>query len=243
MVALDAKTGRGLWAMDLTFANYFESPSVANGVVIAGRQAFDAVTGKQLWGIAWNDAHKCGPSLALDIAVTISGNSVYLRCGDGSLETRDLKTGAIRAIRPSTPDGTTQVVAGGIMYYGSAGRLVARRATNGALVWQAAAGASVGQPAVGAGAAVAIVGGRKVESFDLATGRAEWIRDVGAEAQPPAVANGIVYVRTACALRALDAGTGAVLRTVATRCSSGRSGTVGSVAGGWVFSGSEALVS
>ncbi len=235
--ATDAVSGRPLWSVDLQTRPSSQSPIIAGGVVIASREAYDAVTGKFLWGVPYDDApHGCayGPAPSYDVSVAVSGTAVYFRCSDGSIETRDLKTGAIRSIRPSSTDGTPLVVVNGVMYYGSAGRLVARDATTGTLRWQTTV-AAASQPAVAKGIAFASIAGGKVAAFDAVTGTLKWTTSVGAWASVPAVANGVVYVGAPSSLVALDAATGKLLRRAA------GGGARATIVNGMVYAGVDAF--
>jgi outer membrane protein assembly factor BamB len=233
--ATNAFNGKPVWQSDLNGALYAQSPVAASGLVIADREAFDAGTGKLRWAVPGNEAHGCGAWRARTVDVTVSSGAAYMRCADGSIETRDVATGALRSVRPSTIDGTTPVVVGGVMYYGSAGRMVARAASTGALRWAAATTAPVGRPAVANGAVYAAIGGGKLQAFDAATGRSKWITAVGSGSPLPSVANGVVYVVAGGRLQALDATTGKVLRSVPSN------GVSATVVNGMVYAGDSAF--
>ena len=222
LVALDAQHGHELWSILLPNPTniIYTEPVVANGMVLLSRHAYDGTTGKLRWAIADHDAHQCGQLQQNFPSTSVTNGVAYLRCGDGSIEARNVSTGALLSIRPSSKDGTLPVVVGGVMYYGSSGRMVARDVSTGTLRWAAPTLAPVGPPTVTTSTIYAPVDDRTaIEAFDAATGRSKWrVRVNYAEGNVVAV-NGVVYVPVGYPeqrldLEALDGATGRVLRTV-----------------------------
>ena len=255
--AADATMGKELWTVDIpdpANINNTEEPLVANGLVYVARNAFDGATGALVWRIPYqSDPHGCssvdvvrqGFLLGQPVMPVVNGVA-YLRCGDGSIEARDARTGAVRSIRPSSNEGSVPIVVNGVMYYGSTGRMVARDAATGALKWSTAATAPVGQPTVANGVIIAVVGVLKqpysIQAFDAATGKSKWIIHIGYPLGDPVVANGVMYVSTSTGvsnaydLKAVDVASGKVLRTIAGGGAYGNTAIVN----GMVFVGSNA---
>jgi outer membrane protein assembly factor BamB len=232
--AVNALTGKERWSVLLPAFLYSTPAVVANGVVFLSRDAFDAATGKLRWAVPDDDPHGCGNIESGWRGVSVTNGVVYFRCSDGSIESREVRTGTVRSIRPSSKDGTTPIVVGGVMYYGSDGRMVARDAATGALRWATPATEPIGQPSVAKGIVYAAIGGDNafgnppgsVEAFDAMTGKPKWIAKAGDVVSNVAIANGVVYVSTAyftapdpadlhVDLQALDAATGQRLRKIA----------------------------
>ena len=121
----------------------------------------------------------------------------------------------LRWSRPSTWNDTYNevVVVGNVLYYGSAGRIVARDTATGNLRWATPASEPIGQPSVANGVVYTAVAGNSLQAIDAASGHVKWTIRVGSTPSIPATANGIVYVAAGGLLHAFDAATGTSLRT------------------------------
>lgn len=101
--AVDASTGKQIWATPLPSKGPASSPLVADGVLVvnAGKlAAFDAATGKQLW-----IQPKAGGGNASPVAWKCGEKTVVI-CNGKALTGVDLKTGAILWTTPAGGDCT-----------------------------------------------------------------------------------------------------------------------------------------
>jgi outer membrane protein assembly factor BamB len=215
--ALDAATGDERWRFD-TGGNDAPHPTVAEGLVFVGDNnpgedaneghgtlfVLDADDGSEVWRLP--DAQTSGP-LVID-------GTLYLGIKEGYLAALDAANGTERWRAATGQISRSAAMADGTIYTGGKdGNVYAVDAATGEERWRyRTEGGTLGTPAVVDGTVYEIAfdgPADRLYALDAATGEERWRFAVGARMQPPAVANGMVYLPTGDGgVYALDAVTG-----------------------------------
>jgi outer membrane protein assembly factor BamB len=199
LLAFDEATGSRVWAFRRDHEN-LSGPTVDAGVVYVASDdhrlfALDGATGGLLWSRRF-------PSVLFP-APTVAGGIVYEVAGgptDSFLYALDSVTGSPLWKQPIADSaGPSPVVSGGNVYVVSLAvvpTVGAFDATSGAPIWSfipSRTGVLSG-PAI-AGGVLYSAGGDRVYALDAATGEKVWTATTHfAEANPPAIANGVLYL-------------------------------------------------
>ncbi len=214
--AIDAKSGRHLWRIDL-------KPSRMQSGVVGGGLAYSygtiyattaygqvfaisAKTGKVLWHYTAGIPFRSGP--------TVDGARVYAITNDNQLYAFSAKDGKVLWSYIGVPEpavmvgGASPAVADGVVVAAfSSGDLVALRADDGSVLWttplvrpqrSSAVGTITdidGEPVIDRGRIFAISHAGIMASVDLQTGERIWVKDVSG-VQTPWAAGEFVYVVT-----------------------------------------------
>ncbi len=214
--AIDAKSGRHLWRVDLK-PSRMQSGTVGGGlaynygilyVTTAYGQIFalSAKTGKMLWHYTAGVPFRTGP--------TVDGARVFAVTNDNVLYALSAKTGAVLWSYVGVPEpavmvgGASPAVAGGIVIAAfSSGDLMAFRADDGGVMWttplvrperSSAVGTITdidGEPVIDRGRVFAISHAGVMASIDLQTGERIWVKDISG-IQTPWTAGQFLFVVT-----------------------------------------------
>ncbi len=186
LLAVDARTGQGLWRRDTdVVGDAIVPPLVAGGVLYAGLPdgnfyALDAANGAVRWQYPAGGLSCGSPALVNGVVYGAEGCDMPGIPG-GAVFALDAATGR-ELWRVTIDDGriTTPAVAEGMVFVGAGGPTV-----------------SHGYPT-------------HIRAFDAATGQERWIVEVGGIESSPAFANGTLYVASARGLWALAPADGSV---------------------------------
>ena len=221
-LAIDLKTGRELWRVDLR-GRVASSPAMAGDLVLfttkrGGVLALEAATGRLVWRRSLGSASESSP--------LVVGGSAYLGEISGRVVRLDVRTGGVRwSAKASGPVKASLALTGPNVVVGDyAGRVTAFRRSDGRVVWRTT---SPGERLRGPGrfyAGPAVAYGRvylgnvngRVVALDEDTGEVAWVRVVGGFVySSAAVSDRRVFVGSYDHhLRALDAVTGRVVWSV-----------------------------
>jgi outer membrane protein assembly factor BamB len=208
--AVDATSGKERWHSASAIRGGL---AVADGGVYVSSNgaivALDAATGAERWRYS-------APTAGLFHNPAVAGGVVYAGSDTGGYVAVDAATGALRWHADTGADQPgTAVVADGVAYLGDSGdgkaHLYAFDAATGSPTWRI--DQAVFSPAVSGGIGYSGSNVGHVSAHELATGRELWRFPIKGEAQPVAVAAGVVYVPASGESRvyALDAAHGAEL--------------------------------
>jgi outer membrane protein assembly factor BamB len=217
--AYDASTGAELWSRDVGGAGSPSIPAVADGMVYVtmwdGFYALDETTGEVRWS---NDIFTHG-------SPAIGGGRVFIDNLDEKLYAFDALTGALHWSHPigGTTSGSA-IYANGVVYAPGAqrDRITALDASTGSALWTRRV-CEPGTPALADGVLFVPLGnifaecGREaIIALDAGTGAALWRMDLlgSLVPSPPAVANGVVYIRSSERLTIIDASSGLLLNQI-----------------------------
>ncbi|MCP2328366.1 subtilisin family serine protease [Hamadaea flava] len=200
--ALDAATGRQLWATDVG-TSVFAGPAVGNGLVIVGNAddgqliALDAATGTRKWTYTRTGDYFIG-------GASIVGGTVYVTTTDGnsggSMLALDAASGALRWENNTHGDGqgSTPAVYGDLVIAGSHGLgfVAAYDAATGKAVWHYGLNGAVSASVLVSDDGYVIGGAqldRRIWALDAATGDLVWQATTGANVTAsPAYAQGLL---------------------------------------------------
>jgi uncharacterized delta-60 repeat protein len=223
---LDPGSGDSLWTRNLSSGTGGPA-AIANGVAYLGTTtgkvwAIDTLTGVRVpsWTVFTAGGGVGG-------APAVADGVVYFGASDGKVYALDASSGAAIGGWPVVASATANfasspaVDGGSLFIAGQDSKLYALDAETGAPLWTGIlGGASTSSPSVVDGTVYVGANDGKVYAFDEDTGASLWSTQLGGPVgSSPAVANGVVYatVQSKKKLFALDAGTGAKLRTIATK--------------------------
>lgn len=187
--ALDAATGRQLWATDVG-TSVFAGPAVGDGLVIVGNAddgkliALDAATGEPRWTYTRTGDYFIG-------GASIVGGAVYIATtdgnGGGSMLALDAASGALRWENSTHGDGqgSTPAVYGDLVIAGSHGLgfVAAYDAATGKAVWHYGVNGAVSASVLVTDDGYVIGGSqldRRIWALDAATGDLVWQAAAGA---------------------------------------------------------------
>ncbi|NUO55796.1 MAG: PQQ-binding-like beta-propeller repeat protein, partial [Hamadaea sp.] len=200
--ALDAATGRQLWATDVG-TSVFAGPAVGGGLVIVGNAddgqliALDAATGARKWTYTRSADYFIG-------GASVVGGAVYVATtdgnGGGSMLALDAASGALRWENSTHGDGqgSTPAVYGDLVIAGSHGLgfVAAYEATTGKAVWHYGINGAVSASVLVSGDGYVLGGSqldRRIWALDAATGDLVWQATTGANVTTtPAYAEGLL---------------------------------------------------
>lgn len=194
-----AETGKPGWTF--TTGSYLQTPpAISDDVVYVASQdshlyALRAGTGKLLWSATIAGSFVPGP-------VAIANRAVYVAAGN-ALESFSAKTGKLLWSVPFPVSASAPVYANGLIYIGGSDFDVhAFDARTGAQVWKAATG-NIVNPSVAVDRTTVYVGSGDglLYAFNARTGAKRWSAATNpgdAIFAAAAVANGVVYVPSAC---------------------------------------------
>jgi outer membrane protein assembly factor BamB len=135
LVALDAETGAERWGTPMTSTCLPTAPTVSGGRVYAQGTTFDASTGSKLWD--W-------PTCAASSVVTVTPKSLFVpyrsSTGASRLQAVDPATGAVQWAIPWNENvhklPSIPAAANGLLFAAGGNKLIARDASNGAVLWR-----------------------------------------------------------------------------------------------------------
>jgi uncharacterized delta-60 repeat protein len=224
---LDPSSGATLWSRGLASGSGGPA-AIANGIAYvatsAGRVwAISTATGAQL--PTWTVFAAGG---AVGGAPAVADGALYFGAGDGKVYALDASTGAALPGWPVSAGAAANFVSspavdgGSVFIAGQDSKLYALDAETGSTLWAATlGGASTSSPSVVDGVVYVGANDGKLYAFDEDSGALVWSTPSlgGQVTSSPAVANGVVYVtvQSKKKLIALDAGTGAKLRSITTK--------------------------
>ena len=187
--ALDAATGRQLWATDVG-TSVFAGPAVGDGLVIVGNAdggqliALDAATGAVRWIHTREDDYFIGGASIVDGTVYIATTDGD---GGGSMLALDAASGALRWENGTHGDGqgSTPAVYGDLVIAGSHGLgfVAAYDTASGKAVWHYGTGGAVSASVLVSDDGYVIGGSqvdRRIWALDAATGELVWQVPAGA---------------------------------------------------------------
>jgi outer membrane protein assembly factor BamB len=223
IIKLDAATGRQLWRVNIG-EPISGGVGIGAGVVLVGSKkgfvhAYDAATGKPSWKAKVSSEILSVPRYFDGMAIVRTGdNHIFgLDATDGSRKWVYERASPALTLRSSVG----LVVDGGAVYAGFAGgKMVAIRADNGKLIWEATVAQPKGVteieriaditslPVVDGALVYAVAYQGKIAAVDRATGRVAWSRDISSFSGLN-VEDGKIFVsHTLGAVYSLDFGTG-----------------------------------
>ncbi|HEV3152848.1 MAG TPA: PQQ-binding-like beta-propeller repeat protein [Candidatus Baltobacteraceae bacterium] len=216
LYALNATTGAQIWKYETYESTSTQNaPVISNGRIVvpclvAGNSQKNAMcginisTGMRQW--AYYDDCNCLPPAGVSAGAVASGSTVVFDYADGSTGSSyvaavNAATGAriwASAALPHGPDFYSAAIGGGQVYYNTGSGLCAASLTSGTTAWCATVGS---EPAMAYSGGVLYVNtsNNGVYAFNASTGTQIWqytptAGNYSGNNDPPAVANGVVYV-------------------------------------------------
>ncbi|MEO6850173.1 MAG: PQQ-binding-like beta-propeller repeat protein [Mucilaginibacter sp.] len=196
--ALDAITGRKIWA-GFTGGDFsYSSPCMANGIIYAGNingnmYAYNAALGNVIW------TYKAGSSIESSPAV--SGNNVYFGSDDHYFYSVNALTGALNwKFQAGFNVGSSPLVYNGTVFFGSDDKtFYALDAISGSVKWTLVTTSQLNASSPVQLNGIVYIGNRDGNFFalDAATGEQKWVfssNGISFEMARPVIVNGVIYV-------------------------------------------------